>query len=107
MDWLAEDAVSGEPVSAGGFPAICDLQGDFHIMQGGPILTRSNFIMLSMYYMEYSRREEQGEVGRRAAWIANGGREGASKIGAESPARIPRDHVPDMLPVAALECVRY
>ena len=49
MTALAEDAVSGELVSAGGFPAICDLQGDFQIMQGEPILTLSNFIMLSIY----------------------------------------------------------
>jgi hypothetical protein len=48
-DWLAEDAVSGEPVSAGVVPAICDLQGDFQIMQGEPILTPANLIMLSIY----------------------------------------------------------
>jgi hypothetical protein len=48
-DWLAEDAVSGEPVSAGGFPATCDLQGDFQIMQGEPILIPPDFTMLSIY----------------------------------------------------------
>jgi hypothetical protein len=48
-DWLAEDAVSGEPVSAGVVPAICDLQGDFQIMQGEPILIPPDFTMLSIY----------------------------------------------------------
>jgi hypothetical protein len=45
----AEDAVNGEPVSAGGFPATCDLQGDFQIMQGEPFLIPSDFLMFSIY----------------------------------------------------------
>jgi hypothetical protein len=61
------------------FPAICDLQGDFRKMQGEPILTPANLLMVSIAWNKFSRaqgagrdcgccREDFGKLQGRAAW---------------------------------------
>jgi hypothetical protein len=61
------------------FPAICDLQGDFRKMQGEPILTPVDLLMVSITWKKFSRpqgagrdcgccREDFGKLQGGAAW---------------------------------------
>jgi hypothetical protein len=57
---VAEDAVRSETVSPAVLPAICDLQGDLHKVQGEADPLSVKFVMVPRYCREFSLLREQG-----------------------------------------------
>jgi hypothetical protein len=78
---VAEDGVQKQTVSRPVLPAICDLQGDFHKLQGEPTHRLANFLVMSICCEGFSLLSEQGAFfgicREKQRGIANGGRVGA------------------------------